>query len=882
MMDRVRFFLKLERGEELLAFLLFSYLTLVLTSYIITKAVRDGIFLAKFSPFQLPFVYIGIAIVIGFVVSGYLRLSSRMSQATLISGSLAFFMLNLVVLWLAVRAQWSPAPWVIYIWTSIFGIIITTQVWTVGNYVLDLRQAKRLFPLISSGGILGGSVGGLIAAKLVKRIGTDNLILVLIPLLVVGVVVVQILLRRFSLPARATPAGKEAAKAKKDFTSVFRTIWKSRYLKLIVILLGLSAIVTLSVGIQFLGVVKSAFQTKDEYTAFIARFTAYLSFFSFLLQVLAGSRIVEKFGVRVTLLILPLALVGGTAVFISFPLALWAGGVLKGSDHVLRYSLDRATTELLYVPVPQSIKADVKAVIDMIMQRLADGVGGLLLLLLTYVLLRGAEDKIKQVGLAVFNLVLLSGWLWVAFRTRKEYVVTIDKNLRDRPELPKSTIDMLFGDGASVLTLRTMLASKDEEVVLYAVDMFVARGRPDLLPAGLITHPSSRVRFKAMEVVPLTEQQILERVHAENNSTVRASAIVRACKVAQPQQPMSALSQFLGSSELRVRLSSLLCLVRQAQEGEKETVKQFLDHIADELDAASKEWKDVAEALGEISHPVAVDLHLRLLQHPDPAVKKQAILSAGRARHRELVPFLVPLLADRHRAADARLALREYGPRILGTLADFVSDPTEDIEVRRNIPLVLAYVPQQESVDLLLDSLFDYDGLLRYRAIRALGKLRGIDPELRFDSAKVCMRIQEECETILWFQQALAFLYPKDGSPDLLVQLLKDKISRGRERVFRLLALLLPASAACASFLAMLEEDRLRKASAAELLDNVLPKGLKQWVLPLLEPKAVGGRHRLSVPTILEACLKNPDPILRECTADAIAKRRWPEFPARA
>jgi HEAT repeat protein len=239
-------------------------------------------------------------------------------------------------------------------------------------------------------------------------------------------------------------------------------------------------------------------------------------------------------------------------------------------------------------------------------------------------------------------------------------------------------------------------------------------------------------------------------------------------------------------------------------------------------------------------------------------------------------------LADRHWAADARLALREYGPRILGTLADFVSDPTEDIEVRRNIPLVLAYVPQQESVDLLLDSLFDYDGLLRYRAIRALGKLRAIDPELRFDSAKVRMRIQEECETTLWFQQVLASLYPKDGSPDLLVQLLKDKISRGKERVFRLLALLLPASAACASFLAMLEEDRLRKASAAELLDNVLPKGLKQWVLPLLEPKAAGGRHRLSVPTILEACLKNPDPILRECTADAIAKRRWPEFPARA
>jgi AAA family ATP:ADP antiporter len=879
MRDRVRSFLNLERGEELPAFLLFSYLTLVLTAYIITKAARDGIFLAKLSALQLPLVYIGIGVVTGFVVAGYLRLSSRISQTSLISGTLAFFIFNLVALWFAVRAQWSPAPWVFYIWTSIFGIILTTQVWTVGNNVLDLRQAKRLFPLISCGGILGGSLGGLIGAKLVKRVGTDNLMLLLIPLLVVCVVVVQILLRRFSFPARATSAGKGAAEAKKGFTSAFGTIRKSPYLTLIVALLALSAIVTLTVGFQFMVVVQKAFRGKDQITGFCASFYAYLSFFSFLLQVLAGSRIVEKFGVRVTVLILPLALVGGTAVLIGFPLALWAAGVLKGSDYVVRYSIDRATTELLYVPVPQSIKADVKAVIDMIMQRLADGVGGLLLLLVLFV--TSHLYLSQQRGVSVFNLLLLAGWLWVAFRTRKEYVATIHKNLTDRPELPKSTIDMLFGDKASVLTLRTMLASKDEEVVLYAVDVFAARGRADLLPPGLTTHPSPRVRLKAMEVVALTEQQILERVHAESNSSVRAGAIIRACKIVQPQQPMMALSQFLASSDLRVRLASLLCLVRQAREGEKEAVKQFLDHIADELDAASKEWKDVAEALGEIPYPAAVDLHLRLLQHPDAAVKKQAILSAGRAGHRELVPFLVPLLADRQWAADARLALREYGARILGTLADFVKDPTEDIEVRRNIPLVLAYIPQQEAVDLLLDSLFDYDGLVRYRAIRALGKLRALDPELRFDSAKVRLRIQEECETTLWFQQALASLYPKDGNSDLLLQLLKDKVSRSRERVFRLLALLLPASAACASFLAMLEEDRLRKASAAELLDNVLPKGLKQWVLPLLEPKAVGGRHRLSVPTILEACLKNPDPILQECTADAVAKRRWPEFPAR-
>ena len=149
-MNRVRAFLNLEPGEETPVFLLFSYLTLVLTCYVITKAARDGIFLYKFSAMSLPYVYIGIGVIIGFVVAAYLRLAARFDQVWLVSGSLFFFATNILLLWWAVRMDWEPAPWIFYVWTSIFGIIITTQVWTVANSILDLRQAKRIFPLVSS------------------------------------------------------------------------------------------------------------------------------------------------------------------------------------------------------------------------------------------------------------------------------------------------------------------------------------------------------------------------------------------------------------------------------------------------------------------------------------------------------------------------------------------------------------------------------------------------------------------------------------------------------------------------------------------------------------------------------------------------------------
>ena len=862
----------LERGEEAPAFLLFSYLTLALASYMIIRAVRDGIFLYKFSAMTLPYVYIGIAIATGFIVAAYIRISARVRQAGLISGTLFFFLANLVVLWLLVRAQWTPAPWIFYIWTSIFGIVVTTQVWTVANSVLDLRQAKRIFPLVSSGGILGGALGGLIAAWLVKSFGTDNLILLPIPLLLLTVVVVRMLIRRHSLPSRTDQAGTSKGASGISFLAVARKIATSPYLKLIVVLLALSAIVTQNIDLQFKVVIQNVFHSKDHITAFVASFYAYLAFGAFLVQMIAGSRIIDKFGIRVTVFLLPVAILLGTATLLAFPLALWAAAVLKGSDYTLRYSLDRATTELLYVPVPQTTKTQVKATIDMIVQRFADGLGGLMLLVVTRVLYKG------HAGVGVFNLLLLLMWLWVAWRIRNEYRKEVAKIFILGPEpLPAPIVPVVFSEVVSVASFKSMLESRDEELVLNTMEMAVALRRPKWITRELITHPSPRVRAKALELAPLGDDELLECVKHDSDSSVRASAILRVARqTSGVGRPGLGLEEFVESPDLRVRLAALVGSARVHDRLPPGTIRKALDRIAAELQPDLPAWVEVAEALGDIPHVEAVDLHLRLLQHSDPAVKKTAIRSAGRAGHRELLSFLIPLLGDTRCSPDVRLCLREYGPRIIGTLSDLLRDPAEAIEVRRSIPLVLAYYPQQESVDVLLDGLFDYDGLLRYRTIRSLGKLRMLDPDLQFDREKVSLRLREESENIIWHRHALAALYPKGGSNDLLEKLLKDKISRGKDRVFRLLALLLPPTTAISALLAMAEDDRVKRAAVAEFLDNVLPGRLRDLVLPVIEPKANVRRATESVERILETCLRSPDQVLRECAAEAAARNHWP------
>jgi ATP:ADP antiporter, AAA family len=865
-MDRLRSFLNLERGEEAPAFLLFLYLTLIMAGYVITKNVRDGLFLYRFSPYDLPKIYLGIAVVISFVVALYVKLSARIGQKAIIVGSLLFFISNILAQWWAVRVQFAYVEWIFYVWASIFGIIVVTQVWTVANLVLDLRQAKRLLPFVASGAILGSSVGGFTAARLarLKSIGTDNLMLILVPLLIAAGTVSYLLLSRYG----QAEAGQEKEAKVFSFKKALATIRNSRYLMLIVLLLGLSNIVTMVVGIQFADVVKHAFGDKNQITAFMGTFTASFSMFSFFLQVLAGSWLLKKFGVRWMILVLPAALIGGSLILLFFPLALWAGAALKGSDHTLRYSVDRTSTELLYLPLPQSTKAEVKAVTDMVGQRLADGLGALVLLFLTSTL------KCGQQGLCVLNLTLLALWVGIAILARRDYVETI-RRLFEREDLSEQVIKHIFSK--SVGTVMSMLHSRDSEIILAGMKYAADLRRSEWIPRGLLQHPSPRVRDRAIELLNLTEDELRAHVQSERDPSVGASAIIRLASESERGPEMTTFEPFLRHPKLKVRLSAVVGMARlRKSSGVKDgSVKRALEEIIAGMGPGSEEWKDVAEALADIAHPEAVDLHLRLLQNPDPAIKKQAIRSAGRAGHRELVPFLVSLLVDVLWAPDARAALREYGPRILLTLADIFKDPSEDLEIRRNIPLVLAYIPEQYSADTLLDGLFDSDGLLRYRAIRALGNLRLLDPNLKFDQAKVCQRIREDCETVLWFQQSLPKLYPENGSGELLLQLFRDKISRGNDRVFRLLALRLPPAAAIGSLLAMVQGDRLTKAAAAEYLDNVLSGKLKDSVLAVLEGKVKPSKQ--TVGQLLEACRRNPDPILRECAAAAIARGRWPE-----
>src|SRR5262249_44551601 len=92
-----------------------------------------------------------------------------------------------------------------------------------------------------------------------------------------------------------------------------------------------------------------------------------------------------------------------------------------------RYTLNRTGMELLYMPLPKELRNRVKAFIDIAVDRLSRGLGGVLLLVLT-----GSLFHLKIRGLSFVVMAFCMAWAVFALMARNEYVASVRRRLDTR------------------------------------------------------------------------------------------------------------------------------------------------------------------------------------------------------------------------------------------------------------------------------------------------------------------------------------------------------------------------------------------------------------------------------------------------------------------
>jgi AAA family ATP:ADP antiporter len=883
MVSRLRRFFDVRPGEGLPVLLSFLYIAVVVASYLLAKPIRNGLFLKQYGPYSLVYVYAAVPIALSLFVPLYGRATARIGARRVTLVTLLFFAANVLAFWYAFRYRsFEMLPGVFYVWVNCFGIIAPVQAWSFANSLFDTRQAKRLFGLVGAGASFGAIAGGLLARFLVDPVGgAINMLLVLAALILAAAAIVSVANRHVRHKV-VTRTGRPSGNA---FFETMRQIAASPYLRLMAALVFLIAIVTQWTAFQLSLVADERFGgDADALTEFFGTFNYVLGTISFLLQLLVTGPALRRFGIAVTVLVLPLTLGFGTSLILLAP-GLWAVLVTNAFDQGFRFSVDKASYELLYLPIPPAQRIPLKNAIDIVVNRVADGCGALLLGLATqgFAMMPGFGLGLR--GTAAVNLAMIAVWLGVAWRLRREYVQTIHDSIH-RHRLDTERAMSATVERSAAEALRSKLAGENPADVRYALGLLEVQAARSWLPSlrVLLSHPEPDIRRRALALLRAAgDRQIGEsaaRLLQDPDLAVRTEALLYLSHEMHVD-PLAQIQKLGDFEDYSIRAGMAAFLASPGPSQNLDASRALLETMTRATGpTAARERAEAARAMA-IAPNAFLDLHAALIRDPDETVAREAIRSAKAVAHDDLLPALVDVLGRDELTDEVAAALAQLGPRSVPEIERRLRDESLPLDTRRELPAVLVRIGTAEAEQALIGSLLQSDVMLRHRVIASLNKLRLVHPEVALDPSTINLLLAAEIAGHYRSYQVLGPLLERVKPEDQVVQAMQQAMEQELDRIFRLMALLLPHVGLHDAYVGLRSSDELVRANSLELLDNVLEPELRQLLVPLLDAQVTMAErieiaNRLvgapldSAEQAVETLLSSEDPWLRSSAIYAV------------
>jgi ATP/ADP translocase len=807
----------------------------ILAGHTLLETARDALFLARIPPNRLPWMYIaiaGIAFATSRVRSRRLGgLSSRTTLALLLVGA-ALANFGLWELSEIRRGRWLL--YTLYIWCGLFGTVASVQFYSVLSEVYTLTQAKRLYRFIGVGSVLGAIVGAGLAGLLATSLPARHLILASSGFLLLAAAGPMLL-------PRPVAAGGAMGTSVPVFSiaAEYKLILRHPYARpLAGLVLSSTMAVTLADFIFKSAVVK--YIPGDALGSFFGGVYLLLNALSLVVQVGLVGWLLGRLGVHRALFILPALLIAGaTGVLVAGGLfaALW----LKGADGALRYSLHRTASELLYLPLPDAIRARAKAFIDVAGQRGGQALASLLILTPVAFIAQGPFLSILLVALSVL-------WIVTAADLKANYLDLFRAALREGSIA--TSVDVPTLDLDSLEALFAALNSNDDAEVLGALDLLHEQGKARLIPALILYHPSQAVVLHAFEIFIVAKRTdylpVADRLLTHPDPEIRAGALRARLAV---KADALVLQKARKDPSPRVRAAALVGLVSAGMVSDD--AQADLDALTDTQ--SPEAGVALARAIRLQPGPVFADTLLELSEAPEAEVLTEVAQAMATMPDPRFQAALLPMLARREVRRHARAALRAHGQPALAYLAEALADHALPQEIRRHIPRTISQFPPAEAAPVLLRHIADEpDGMVRFKVLRGLGRIHTDHPEVRLDAevlkSATAGTLEAAYRLLHWraILEAGARALPErvTATQGLLVALVRDKHANAVERLFRLLGLQFRDEDLRSIYRGRTSANPKNRASSRELLENLLEPPVRDAVLALHDD--LGDRERLA------------------------------------
>ncbi len=383
---------------------------LLTCAFVLTKTGRDALYFQERGLYDLPMAYMGIAMLslpMALLTLWLMRSLGPRRARVIVPVAMAAV---LVAFHGVARPGGGPVMTAFFMLVPLaFGVLFSLS-WLLAADLLDRaprRDLARCYSVVGAASIAGGVLGALVAKALASRIEPQRFLLLGAAGLV-GSAVVMAMAQSVCPSQLRLFAGGGVRPAPADIRAVLR----QRYSLLLLAVVVIASLSGVLIEFQFYLAAAMSGNSGRQNASFFANIYLVLNGMALLVQLYLMPRLQHAIGVQGSLLVLPGALLGGTAALLATTSSATRSAlrVLEGG---LKSSIHRANWEQAYLPLSRAQRAVAKLLVDGAGARLGEGLAATLLYLWLHGMMAGSMSDARR-NAYVTTLLLGALVVWVA------------------------------------------------------------------------------------------------------------------------------------------------------------------------------------------------------------------------------------------------------------------------------------------------------------------------------------------------------------------------------------------------------------------------------------------------------------------------------------
>ncbi|MBW4512531.1 MAG: MFS transporter [Scytonematopsis contorta HA4267-MV1] len=700
-----------------------------------------AMFLGKFEPFLVPWIYISSgAIGAGFVFF-YSWLQRTFPLRWVIVAIAPCMVLPLVLLvalhWVIPSSQVAIAVvFLLRLWVEAIYVVNDLNISIVSNQLFNIREIKRAYPLVTSGILVADVISGYSLPFLLQFVKLEQLILLGAVIIASSGFILQYLGKNYPQALAEPPQRLMQDAQHKNRYRLTGSI--KRYALLLFTFIGLIQIIGVLIDFQYLTQVQSKFE-EQEIARFLGIFNATAGLCQLAMQWFVSSRVLERFGVFVSVASLP------TLVVLLLPVTIFLLGlfpqtqaqnlfvgliIFKFFDDLLRYTFVASGGPLLFQPIPDKIRSRVQTLLGGIAEPIATCLGGFLILItipLFSWLLPETMQHVILIGETVIVALICLGVICILQKGYVELLVLT----AGRGELFGADVDLRAFKQAVIKALVEQGNITDKHSCIELLAQIDPKGAPSILAPMLPQLPPA-LQSQSLEVMLTTGASptylpyvntLLDQPKESVTPEVLALAL-RYLWLSDTNLNLSQLEEYLQPKQHSlIRATAAALLLRQGSPMQKvsatKTLQRMLTHKLEQ------ERVHGVKALSGAVYIQALRIHIPKLLNDDSLRVRQGVLEMIAANHlEEYFSALIVGLFYKSTRNSAMTALVKLENEAIPMLVKLATSTYEPEVVRMYAWRTIGQINTTEAIDTLWLYLEKTWGTTRKNILRTLLKIQ--------------------------------------------------------------------------------------------------------------------------------------------------------------